>query len=37
MTLFEVLPSADPIFQAVLDKFSRGKKYRKILQLLEKH
>ncbi|UOG73613.1 DUF1810 domain-containing protein [Hymenobacter tibetensis] len=36
MTLFGSLPNADPVFQAVLDKFYSGEKDRKTLQLLGK-
>lgn len=36
MTLFGALPNADPVFQAVLDKFYGGEKDRKTLQLLGK-
>ncbi|MBO0360141.1 DUF1810 domain-containing protein [Hymenobacter sp. BT186] len=36
MTLFGALPNADPVFQAVLDKFYSGEKDRKTLQLLGK-
>jgi len=34
MTLFASLPNADPVFQAVLNKFFNGKKDEKTLQLL---
>jgi uncharacterized protein (DUF1810 family) len=37
MTLFGALPNADPVFQAVLDKFYGGKKDTKTLQLLGRH
>ena len=36
MTLFGALPNADPVFQAVLDKFYSGKPDAKTLQLLGK-
>jgi uncharacterized protein (DUF1810 family) len=36
MTLFGSLPDADPVFQAVLDKFYGGEQDRKTLQLLGK-
>jgi len=36
MTLFNSLPDADPVFQAVLDKFYNGEQDRKTLQLLGK-
>jgi len=35
MTLFASLPNADPVFQAVLNKFFEGKKDEKTLQLLQ--
>lgn len=34
MTLFSLLPGADPVFQSVLDKFFNGTKDDKTLQLL---
>jgi uncharacterized protein (DUF1810 family) len=34
MTLFGALPNADPVFQAVLDKFYNGKQDAKTLQIL---
>jgi len=34
MTLFSLVPAADKVFQAVLDKFFDGKKDEKTLQLL---
>jgi uncharacterized protein (DUF1810 family) len=36
MTLFSSVPSADPVFQKVLDKFFKGKKDQKTLAILEK-
>ena len=36
MTLFGALPNADPVFQAVLDKFYGGEQDRKTLQLLNR-
>ncbi|MBO3271001.1 DUF1810 domain-containing protein [Hymenobacter defluvii] len=36
MTLFASLPKADPVFQAVLDKFFNGTKDDKTLQLLHR-
>jgi uncharacterized protein (DUF1810 family) len=36
MTLFGALPNANPVFQAVLDKFYNGEKDRKTLQILGK-
>jgi len=35
MTLFSLVPGADQVFQAVLDKFFNGQKDEKTLQLLE--
>jgi len=35
MTLFAVLPGADPVFQAVLDKFFNGEKDQRTLELLK--
>ncbi|HEX5154093.1 MAG TPA: DUF1810 domain-containing protein [Parafilimonas sp.] len=35
MTLFSLVPDADKVFQAVLDKFFNGRKDEKTLQLLE--
>ena len=37
MTLFSTLPDADPVFQAVLDKFFNSEKDLRTLQLLETH
>ena len=34
MTLFALVPGTDPVFQAVLDKFFKGQKDSKTLQLL---
>src|SRR5215471_10293971 len=34
MTLFSLVPNADKVFQAVLDKFFNGRKDEKTLQLL---
>lgn len=36
MTLFSSVPSANPVFQKVLDKFFEGKKDEKTLAILEK-
>jgi len=36
MTLFSSVPSANPVFQKVLDKFFEGKKDEKTLTILEK-
>ncbi|MBW3127437.1 DUF1810 domain-containing protein [Hymenobacter profundi] len=36
MTLFASLPKADPVFQAVLDKFFNGTKDNKTLQILHR-
>ncbi|PVY44202.1 DUF1810 domain-containing protein [Pontibacter virosus] len=35
MTLFAAVPGADPVFQAVLDKYFNGEKDKKTLQLLQ--
>ncbi|HSN09693.1 MAG TPA: DUF1810 domain-containing protein [Hanamia sp.] len=34
MTLFSLLPNADPVFQRVLDKFFSGEKDQKTLQII---
>ena len=34
MTLFSLLPGADEVFQRLLDKFFKGNKDEKTLQLL---
>ena len=36
MTLFSILPEADPVFQLVLDKFFNGKKDTKTLEIISK-
>lgn len=35
MTLFSLLPDADPVFQAVLNKFFKGKKDEQTVHILE--
>ena len=36
MTLFSLLPDADPVFQKVLDKYFEGRQDYKTLKMLDK-